>query len=94
MTARLIAGSALGKASPLKTASETLYADVQQAQGRSMPIDPAYEERALYSILGEIEVAGDSFGPAHLLVVLPGDAITVRAKSDSSELAISLPVGW
>jgi len=81
--ARLIAGSALGETSPLKTASETLYADVQLAQGRSMPIDPAYEERALYTISGEIEVAGESFVSAQLLVLRPGDAITVRAKSDS-----------
>jgi redox-sensitive bicupin YhaK (pirin superfamily) len=83
VTARLIAGSALGKTSPLKTASETLYADVQLAQGRSMPIDPAYEERALYTISGEIEVAGNSFAPAQLLVLRPGDAITVKARSDA-----------
>jgi hypothetical protein len=73
----------LGKTSPLKTASETLYADVQLAQGRSMPIDPAYEERALYTISGEIEVAGNSFAPAQLLVLRPGDAITVKARSDA-----------
>jgi redox-sensitive bicupin YhaK (pirin superfamily) len=83
VTARLIAGSALGQTSPLTTASETLYADVQMAHGRSMPIDAAYEERALYTISGEIEVAGDSFEPAQLLVLRPRDAITVRAKSDA-----------
>ncbi|KAA0968135.1 pirin family protein [Aureimonas fodinaquatilis] len=83
VTARLIAGSAFGKTSPLQTASETLYADVQLAAGRSMPIDPSYEERALYTISGDIEVAGDSFEPAQLLVLRPGDPITIKAKSDS-----------
>jgi redox-sensitive bicupin YhaK (pirin superfamily) len=81
VTARLIAGSVLGESSPLETPSETLYADVQLERGRSMPIDPAYEERALYTVSGEIEVAGDIFEPAQLLVLRPGDAITVKAKS-------------
>ena len=80
---RLIAGRALGKSSPLKTASETLYADVQLERGRSIPIDPAYEERALYTIAGEVEVAGDSFAPGQLLVLRPGDTITVKARSDA-----------
>jgi redox-sensitive bicupin YhaK (pirin superfamily) len=83
LTARLIAGSALGRTSPLQTGSETLYADVQLARDRSMPIDRSYEERALYTISGEVEVAGDNFGPAQLLVLRHGDAITVRAKSDA-----------
>ena len=77
--ARLIAGRAFGVASPLATASETLYADVQLSAGASMPVDAAYEERALYTIAGTIEVAGDAFEPGQLLVLRPGDAITVKA---------------
>jgi redox-sensitive bicupin YhaK (pirin superfamily) len=83
VTARLIAGSALGATSPLRTASETLYADVQLARGRAMPIDPSYEERALYTIAGQIEVAGVGFEPARLVVLRPGAPITVRARSDA-----------
>jgi hypothetical protein len=83
VTARLIAGSALGATSPLQTASDTLYADVQLARGRAMPIDPAYEERALYTIAGEIEVAGIGFEPAQLVVLRPGDPVTVRARADA-----------
>jgi redox-sensitive bicupin YhaK (pirin superfamily) len=91
--ARLIAGSALGQTSPLQTASETLYADVQLARGRSMPIDPGYEERALYTISGEIEAAGESFEPAQLLVLRPGDAITVRASDARFMLFGGAPMG-
>ncbi|WP_159719028.1 pirin family protein [Geminicoccus flavidas] len=79
--ARLIAGQAFGAASPLATASETLYADVQLEPGARMPIDATYEERALYTIAGTIEVAGDRFEPAQLLVLRPGDGITVTATS-------------
>ena len=81
--ARLIAGRAFGAASPLATASETLYADVQLKAGVRVPIEAAYEERALYTIAGTIEVAGDAFEPGQLLVLRPGEAITVTATSDA-----------
>jgi redox-sensitive bicupin YhaK (pirin superfamily) len=79
--ARLIAGRAFGLASPLVTASETLYADVQLAAGARLPIDRDYEERALYTISGTIDVAGDSFGPGQLLVLRPGDTLAVTAST-------------
>src|SRR3954453_13110101 len=69
ISARLIAGEAFGMRSPLTTPSQTLYADVHLAAGAHLPIEAAYEERALYTIAGEIEVAGDSFGPGQLLVL-------------------------
>jgi redox-sensitive bicupin YhaK (pirin superfamily) len=81
--ARLIAGRAFGKTSPLKTASEALYADIQLAAGKTMPIDAGYDERALYTIDGTIEIAGDAFEPGQLLVLHPTDAITVRSQSDA-----------
>jgi redox-sensitive bicupin YhaK (pirin superfamily) len=81
--ARLIAGSALGATSPLRTASETLYGDVELAAGARMPIDAGYEERAIYTIAGEIEVGPDRFQPGQLLVFRPGDPITVTARSDA-----------
>ena len=81
--ARLIAGSAFGTTSPLATSSETLYGDVALAAGSVVPIDPTYEERALYTIGGTIEIAGDTFEPRQLLVLRPGDATTVRNASDA-----------
>ena len=81
--ARLIAGDALGVRSPLQTPSETLYADVNLEAGAQMPIEATYEERALYTIAGTIEVAGDAFGPGQLLVLRPGDPIVVRAAVDA-----------
>ena len=83
LTARLIAGSAFGARSPLKTASDTLYADVQLAAGARAPIEPGADERALYTIAGTIEVAGDAFEPGQLLVLRSGDAITVAARTDA-----------
>ena len=81
--ARLIAGSAFGARSPLATASETLYADVQLKAGARAPVDAGYAERAIYTIAGTVEVAGDLFEPGQLLVLRPGDALTIAAASDA-----------
>jgi redox-sensitive bicupin YhaK (pirin superfamily) len=81
--ARLILGDAFGARSPLTAPSETVYADVHLAMGSQVPIEPSYEERALYTIKGDIEVAGDTFGPGQLLVLRPGDLIVARAKTDA-----------
>jgi redox-sensitive bicupin YhaK (pirin superfamily) len=82
-TVRIIAGSLLGKASPVKISSPMFYADVALAAGASVPLDPDYDERAIYTVDGEIEIAGDMFKAGALLVFRPGDRITITAKSDS-----------
>src|SRR4051794_8963936 len=82
-TVRIIAGSLFGKASPVKTSSPMFYADVALAAGASVPLDPDYDERAIYTVGGEIEIAGDTFKSGALLVFRPGDGITITAKSDA-----------
>jgi redox-sensitive bicupin YhaK (pirin superfamily) len=81
--ARLIAGGAFGARSPLQTPSETLYADVHLRASCRIPIDASYEERALYTIAGEIDIAGQAFGPGQLLVLRPGDPIVVQGRSSA-----------
>jgi len=77
--ARVIAGSLWGKASPVKTYSEMFYADVQLDAGAGVPLDAEHEERGLYLMQGEVEIAGDRFERGRLLVFRPGDAITITA---------------
>ena len=81
--ATIIAGAAHGARSPLATATQTLYADVTLARGARFPVEPAYEERALYTLTGVIEVAGERFEPGQLLVLRPGDPIIVTAAIDA-----------
>ena len=69
--ARVIAGSAFGAASPLQTASETLYADVTLARRRRLPLDPTTEERAIYTLSGEIEIGGRAFPAANCCCCAP-----------------------
>src|SRR5712691_5833856 len=58
--ARVIAGSAFGRKSPVGMLSEWLYAEVVLAAGASAPLDPAPEERAIYVVEGEVDVAGET----------------------------------
>ena len=78
---RVIAGSILGASSPVKTSSPMFYADVALQAGASVPLDPGHDERAIYTVSGEIEISGDVFEPAQLLVFRPGDRITIRART-------------
>jgi redox-sensitive bicupin YhaK (pirin superfamily) len=78
-SARIVAGSMFGARSPVETLHDTFFADVALETGASVPLDAGYEERAIYIVSGEIEIAGDKFQEGTLLVFKPGDRITVRA---------------
>jgi len=66
----------------------TIYADVSLETGASVPFDPLYEERGIYTVEGDIEIAGDRFGPGQLLVLRPGDAISFRAATPARFLLL------
>ncbi len=83
ISARIIAGSLYGATSPVKTHSDLFYADVQMAAGTALPLPVEHEERGVYVAEGTIEVAGQSFEEGRLLVFRPGDAITLRARSNA-----------
>jgi redox-sensitive bicupin YhaK (pirin superfamily) len=77
--ARVIAGSAFGRNSPVGMLSDWLYAEVVVKAGVSAPLDPDHEERAIYVVEGEVDIAGETFEAPRLLIFRPGDRITVRA---------------
>jgi redox-sensitive bicupin YhaK (pirin superfamily) len=79
VSARVIAGKAFGARSHVETLSDWFYVDVMLAAGARIPLDPDYEERAIYIAEGEIEIAGERFEGLRLLVFRPGDRITVKA---------------
>jgi redox-sensitive bicupin YhaK (pirin superfamily) len=83
---RVIAGTAFGRKSPVGMLSEWLYAEVALSAGASAPLDPDQEERAIYVVEGEVDIAGETFEGPRLLVFRPGDRITVRATTRSARL--------
>jgi redox-sensitive bicupin YhaK (pirin superfamily) len=76
---RLVAGEGWGLRAPVATRSSLFYADAQLAPGASVPLPDAHEERAAYVWDGEVEVAGDRFGPGRMLVFRAGDRLALRA---------------
>ena len=87
-TVRVVAGKLYGQTSPVPTLSETIFADATLAAGATLPIDPTTEERALYVVKGQIEIAGDRFAPGQLLVFRPGDPMTVTAVGDAEVVLV------
>ncbi len=83
LSARVVVGRAFGVASPVATHGDTLFVDCRLAAGACLPIDAEAEERALYLVQGTVDIAGDRFEPGRLLVLRPGDAITVTAVTDA-----------
>jgi redox-sensitive bicupin YhaK (pirin superfamily) len=77
-TARVIAGSSFGISSPVTMVSPWFYTEVSAEAGTSVPLDPDHEERAIYLVDGEVEIAGDRYEGPRLLIFRPGDRITVK----------------
>ena len=46
-----------------------------------LPLDSDYDERAVYVVSGEVDIAGQTFGVGRLLVFRPGDRISILAVS-------------
>lgn len=78
---RLIMGSLYGARSPAEFSHACFYAEAVLAPGAVLPLDPDYDERAVYVISGEIDIAGQKFGEGRLLIFRPGDRISILALS-------------
>jgi hypothetical protein len=74
---RVVIGSAYGEASPVKTASETLYVEAILESGASLEL-PVAEELAVYVVDGSIELGGQAVLAGVLAVLADGAAATIR----------------
>ncbi len=80
---QVAAGRLFGAAAPLAGVSDAVFADCVLEAGARMPVDADVEERAIYVVSGEVEIAGDVFAAGRLLIFRPGDKITVTARAAS-----------
>ena len=76
---RLILGNAYGESAPVKTFSEMFYGDAVLQAGSKLPLPDDHEDRAVYVLEGEIDVAGQRFEAGRMMVFRPGDRISVTA---------------
>ena len=75
-------------APPVPTLSDTILADAALTPGAVLPIDADAQERALYVVAGEIDIAGDRFAAGRLLVLRPGDPMSVTAASEARVILV------
>jgi redox-sensitive bicupin YhaK (pirin superfamily) len=76
---RLIAGAGWGLTAPVAVSSPLFYADAALDAGAALPLPDEHEERAVYVLDGEIEVAGDRFTPGRMLLFRARDRLALRA---------------
>ncbi|MFD1987593.1 pirin family protein [Mesorhizobium newzealandense] len=81
VSGRIVIGDFQGLRSPVRADSETLYADLRLAPGASVKIPADAEERAIYTLEGEVSISGDVFPAERLLVFRPGDEIVVSSQT-------------
>jgi redox-sensitive bicupin YhaK (pirin superfamily) len=81
VSGRVVIGDFQGLRSPVRADTETLYADLRLAPGASVKIPADAEERAIYTLEGEVAISGDVFPAERLLVFRPGDEIVISSQS-------------
>ena len=80
---RVLAGSAFGETSPVRTLSPLFYADAAIPGGSELPLPDEHEERAAYVVSGSVECGNERAERGRMLVFAPGAAATLRAVSDA-----------
>ena len=79
---QLIIGEFAGLTSPVPTQWDTLFLNLHIQPNGRFEIPNRTEERALYVLDGHIEIGGVSYDPGQMLVLRPGDEISVKALND------------
>ncbi|SFV38477.1 pirin family protein [Hyphomicrobium facile] len=80
---RLIVGSLYGETSPAAFPHDCFYGEAVLAPGAVLPLDPDYDERAVYLASGRIDIGGQTFEGGQLLVFRPGDRISILAETNA-----------
>ncbi len=80
---RMVIGSGFGVTSPVRTASETLYAEIDLGAGVALAAPPAYEEQAVYVAAGAVRVSGRDYAAGTMAVAHADATLELFATSDS-----------
>jgi redox-sensitive bicupin YhaK (pirin superfamily) len=80
---RVLAGSAYGRTSPVRTFSPLFYVDVAMPAGCELPLPREHEERAAYVVEGAVGCGAERAEPGRMLVFVPGADVRLRTGTDS-----------
>jgi redox-sensitive bicupin YhaK (pirin superfamily) len=81
--ARVLAGSAYGKRSPVKVLSPLFYVEARLAAGAELELPEHHAERAAYVVSGSVSCGQETASEPKLLVFRAGQRAVLRAGSDA-----------
>jgi hypothetical protein len=79
----LIVGSAFDATSPVRTASDTIYVELNLAENANLDIPDVADELALYVVNGEVDIGGTAVGEGTMAVLRAGHVVPVHATVES-----------
>jgi redox-sensitive bicupin YhaK (pirin superfamily) len=82
-TIRIVTGSYGGVVAPSSSVWETVLVDARLEAGARLPISTHHDERAVFVAEGNVDVAGQQFDAGPLVVLKPGEPVTVTALAPS-----------
>ena len=85
---RLLAGSAFGERSPVRTLSPLFYADATIPAGSELALPDEHEERAAYVVSGTVACGNERAEPGRMLVFTPGVAAMLRPVGGDTRVAL------
>jgi redox-sensitive bicupin YhaK (pirin superfamily) len=87
-SARVIAGNAFGKTSPVRTQSPLVYVHVELQAGASSEIPEGYSERAAFVAAGTIRVGEQSYTAGQMAVFTRGSQPRIVAATDATVMLL------
>jgi len=84
----VLAGSAYGEKSPVRTFSPLFYVDAGMPAGCVLPMPREHEERAAYVVEGTVACEAERAEPGRMLVFTPGAEVRLRAVTDARVVLI------
>jgi redox-sensitive bicupin YhaK (pirin superfamily) len=76
---RVIAGTAYGARSPVRTLSETFYVEADFAAGASLLMPDDFTDRGAYVVSGKVVIEGAEYEPGALVLLRRGSAPEITA---------------
>ena len=88
LAGRLIAGTAFGLTSKVKTFSPLFYVHLRLQPGARFGLPTGHAERAVYVATGRIEAEGRTFEPGHMLAFAAGETPALQAIEPSDVMLL------
>ncbi len=88
VTMRLLAGAAFGRHAPTPVFSPLHYVALEMQPGARIAAPPEHEQRGVYTVAGEIRIAGELLPERHLAVLPSGATLPIEAPAGARAMLL------